>query len=72
MESARRRLGRSRYERYDERGGGGGERGERRVRVALECHPQRHAHRTEEQRRGEREPDGGYTASSAFSGVGLP
>ena len=42
------------------------------VRVAVERHPQRHAHRAEEERREEREPDGGYTASSAPSGVGLP
>ncbi len=72
MQPPRRRLGRREDERDDERGGRGRERGERCVGVALERHPQRHAHRTEQKRGGERERDGGYTASSAPSGTGRP
>ena len=55
-----------------QRGAGGRDRPERGVRVAIERHPQRHAHRAEEERRRERQRNGGYTASSAPSGVGLP
>ena len=72
VQAARRRLGRCGDESDDERGAGGRDRPERGVRVAVERHPQRHAHRAEEERRRERQPDGGYTASSAPSGVGRP
>ena len=72
METARRRLARGGDERDDERGAGGSDRPQRSVRVAIERHPQRHAHRTEEERRRERQNNGGYTASNAPSGVGRP
>ena len=49
-----------------------GNRRERHVRLPLQSHAQRDAHATEQQRREERQPYGGYTASSACSGVGLP
>ena len=72
MKATFRRLGHGGDERYDERSAGGRDRAERDVGITVERHPQRHAHRAEEDRREEREPDGGYTASSAPSGVGLP
>ena len=72
VEAARRRLGRRGDERDDERGAGGRDRPQRDVGVAVERHPQRHAHRAEEERRRERQRNGGYTASSAPSGAGRP
>jgi hypothetical protein len=72
MQPARRRLAGRRDDATNESRSRGGKRAEGGVRVAVERHPQRHAHRAEEERREEREPDGGYTASSAPSGGGLP
>ena len=72
MKAARGRLGRRGRERGDERGAGRRERRERNVGIAVESHPQRHAHRAEEERRRERQCDGGYAPSSAPSGAGRP
>ena len=72
MQAARRRLSHHGDECNGERGAGGGDRPEGDVGVAVERDPQRDAHRPEEERRGEREPDGGYAPSSACSGVGRP
>ena len=72
MQAASRRLGRCEDESDPEGRRNGRDRPERNIRVAVERHPQRHAHRAEENRRQQREPDGGYTASSAPSGVGRP
>src|SRR5579884_169516 len=72
MQAAGRRLGRRGDERDDECRRCRRERAERDVGIAVERDAQRHAHRTEEERRDQREPDGGYTASNACSGVGLP
>src|SRR5262249_47616138 len=72
VEATVRRLGHCGDKRHDKCSSGVGDRPESNVGTAVERHPQRHAHRAEEDRREEREPDGGYTASSAPSGVGLP
>ena len=72
MKAAGGSLGGGGGESHQESRAGGCDRPERCVRVALKRHPQRHAHRAEEERRNKREPDGGYTASRACSGVGLP
>src|SRR4029077_15270135 len=72
MQPTRRRLGRRRDERDDERGAASCDRRELDVGIAVERHPQRNAHRAEAERREERQPDGGYTASSAPSGAGRP
>src|SRR4029079_14615979 len=72
VQPARRRLGGRGDDADNKSRSRGGKRAEGGVRVSVERHPQRHTHRTEEERREERAPDGGYTASSAPSGVGLP